>query len=215
MNHMPNILLQCDFDGTVTDKDVSFFLLDTFGDSNWHQLFRDYQEGKITVGQFNREAFATVKVSRQELLDAIRGRFHLRPGFKEMLGLCERKGYRLVIVSNGLDFYVDDFLQNEGLSDIEFHAAKTEFGTHGLNVQYIAPDGTAIDKGFKDSYVSLFLKEGYRVTYIGDGGSDFGPAKRCQHIFARESLLSHCQQSGVLCTPFNDFNDIVRVMRTW
>jgi len=212
---MTKTLIQCDFDGTITDEDISFYLLDVFGHDSWRDLFRIYQEGNITVGHFNREAFARVKASRQELLNAVKGRFMLRPGFKELKELCVKKDFRLVIVSNGLDFYIEDFLHREGLDDIEFHAAKTEFNSRGLGVNYFDPAGGSIDKGFKDSYVKLFLNQGYQLAYIGDGSSDFAPASLCQHIFARETLLSRCLQNNVPCTPFSDFNDITRVIGSW
>jgi len=35
-------MVQCDFDGTITEEDVSFFLLDTFADGDWRQLWKDY-----------------------------------------------------------------------------------------------------------------------------------------------------------------------------
>ncbi len=31
-------LVQCDFDGTVTEEDVSFMLLDAFANGGWRQL---------------------------------------------------------------------------------------------------------------------------------------------------------------------------------
>jgi 2-hydroxy-3-keto-5-methylthiopentenyl-1-phosphate phosphatase len=212
---MTKILIQCDFDGTVTDEDVSFLLLDAFSDIDWREYFSRYQEGKITVGRFNRLAFGTVKASRREMLDYIRGKFSVRRGFKNLARLCRQKGFRFVIVSNGLDFYIEEVLKAQGLSGLEFHAAKTGFDPQGLKVQYIGPDGTVLDSDFKDSYVSSFLNEGNRVIYIGDGRSDLAPAKRCHHIFARESLLERCQQNGIACTPFVDFNDIIRTMESW
>ena len=37
-------LIQCDFDGTVTEEDVSFFLLDAFAQGDWRALLREYKE---------------------------------------------------------------------------------------------------------------------------------------------------------------------------
>ena len=50
-------LVQCDFDGTITEEDVSFLLLDTFTDGNWRQMLEDYHEGRISVGVFNTRAY--------------------------------------------------------------------------------------------------------------------------------------------------------------
>ena len=37
------ILIQCDFDGTITEEDISFLLLDAFASSDWRQLLSGYK----------------------------------------------------------------------------------------------------------------------------------------------------------------------------
>ena len=169
-------LIQCDFDGTITTEDASFILLDEFADGDWKHLWRRYEQGKISVGHFNRQAFAMVKADKQNLLEATRGRLKMRAGFQEFVAYCHRKGYRLVIVSNGLDFYIEAILRDIGMEEIEVFAARTQFHPEGLRVQYIGPDDKEIDDDFKKTYVSLFLESGYRVVYIGNGASDIALA---------------------------------------
>jgi len=209
------ILVQCDFDGTVTEADVSFMMLDAFADGDWRQLFRQYQEGKITVGRFNTDAFAMVRADRQQLLAAIKGKVKIRPGFHQLVGCCRQKGFRLVIVSNGLDFYIEEILKDIGLGNIEVFAAHTRFHADGPKVRYIGPEGQPLDNDFKGSYVNLFLNEGYRIIYVGNGTSDMAPASRCHHIFATDDLLNLCQQQNLDCTPFTDFNQVVSALERW
>ena len=129
---MTKTLIQCDFDDTVTYKDISFFLLDAFAGAEWREHLEKYQAGKISVGEFNRLSFSMVKASRREMLDYIKDRVRLRPGFQEFAPFCREKGFRLVIVSNGLDFYITEILKGLRLSDIEHHAAETRFNPEGL-----------------------------------------------------------------------------------
>ena len=138
-------LVQCDFDGTITEEDVSFMMLDAFANGDWRQIFKKYQEGQISVGRFNSDAFAMVTAGRQDLLEAVTDKVKIRPGFDKFVTCCRRKGYRLVIVSNGLDFYIEEILRNIGMGDIEFSAAQTHFHSDGLKVQYIGPDGSHLD----------------------------------------------------------------------
>ncbi len=208
-------LVQCDFDGTITEKDVSFMMLDAFADGDWRQIHREYQEGKISVGRFNTGAFAMVKADRESLLKAVMGKIKIRPGFRQLVACCRRQGFRFVIVSNGLDFYIEANLRDMGMGDIEVFAAKTRFHPNGLKVQYMGPDGSHLDEGFKDAYVNSFLSEGYRIVYIGNGISDFSPARQCHYIFATGNLLARCQQANVECTPFTDFYEVVRVLELW
>lgn len=205
-------LVQCDFDGTITKEDVSFKLLDAFADGDWRRLFRKYQDGQITVGRFNTEAFAMVRADRASLLALANNLVKIRPGFPELVSLCHHQGFRLVIVSNGLDFYIQEILQNLELGAIEVFAARTRFHPQGVEVQYIGPDGSHLDENFKGAYVDSFLKAGYRVIYAGNGDSDVQPARKCHYVFATGNLLAHCQQASIDCIPFTDFNEVVRVL---
>jgi 2-hydroxy-3-keto-5-methylthiopentenyl-1-phosphate phosphatase len=155
------ILVQCDFDGTITEGDVSFAILDACGRSDWRKLFQDYEDGKISVGRFNTEAFSTVKADKNTLLEMVRKETKVRPGLRALVAACRRKGYRFVIVSNGLRFYIDDILHSLGLSGIEVFAAETEFLPGGLKVQYISPDGKYLDDDFKIAYLNFSIS---RVT---------------------------------------------------
>jgi len=205
-------IVQCDFDGTITEEDVSFLLMDAFTDGNWKQLLNECREGKISVGFFNTKAFAMVKADRQTLLDFIfrKSKVEIRPGFNELLTCCSKKGFKFVIVSNGLDFYIEAILRDIGIENIEVFAAQTQFGADGLQVKYIGPDGNQLEAGFKESYTQLFLSRGYRVVYVGNGISDSFPARQSHHIFATGDLLAYCKQTNLDCVPFDDLNDVVR-----
>ena len=202
-------LVQCDFDGTITEEDVSFLLLDTFANGDWRQLLTEYREDKLSVGSFTTKAFAMVRANRQTLLKLVRNSVKIRAGFHELLAYCRRKGFRFVIVSNGLDFYIEAILRDIGIDNIEVLAAQTHFGPKGLEVKYTGPEGNQLQDSFKEPYIRLFLRNGYRVVYIGNGTSDTSPAKLAHHIFATDELLDYCKETNLKCTPFADLNDVV------
>jgi len=203
------MLIQCDFDGTITKEDVSFMLLDAFAPANWREWLQRYREQKISVSEFNTRAFAMLKASKAELLKAARDKVRLRAGLHELVSYCRNQGFRFVIVSNGLDFYITAILKDAGLRDIEVYAAKTQFYHRGLKVQYIGPDNTSLVSDFKEAYTRTFLRQGYRVVYVGNGPSDIAPAILSHHVFATDGLLECCRETNLKCTPFNDLNDIV------
>ena len=209
-------MVQCDFDGTITEKDVSFLLLDTFADGNWRQLWKDYVEGKMSVGAFNTKAFAMVKADRQTLLDFVltSGKVRIRPGFRELLGYCSRQGLGFVIVSNGLVFYIEAILENMGIEGIEVFAAQSQFTPEGMVVKYIGTDGNQMEDGFKEAHTELFRRRGYSVVYVGDGLSDIYPARQAIYVFAIGALLKRCRETRLECIPFNDLNDVVRGLET-
>ncbi len=206
------ILVQCDFDNTIAAFDVSFMLLDAFADGNWRQILQEYRERKMPVGVFSQRTFAMIKVDKATMLDYLfaDNRVSVRPGFKELLKVCEQKGFKFVIVSNGLTFYIDAVLNSIGVSGIPVFAAQTEFSPDGLKIMYINPDGQQVLDKFKQSYVESHLSEGYRVVYIGDGYSDIAPANLADHVFARDDLLNHYRENNLKCMPFDDLNDVVK-----
>ena len=207
-------LVQCDFDGTITAEDTSFFLLDSFAQGDWRSWLQEYREHRIPVGEFNIRAFSLIKADKTSLLEAIEDKIVIRPGFHELVDYCSTRGFRFVIVSNGLDFYIEDILKRLGLERVEFHAARTYFDPRGLRVQYIGPDGRELRDNFKEAYLKLFLNQGYQVAYVGNGDSDISPAKQAHHVFARGELLDYFQENGLPCQPFEDLRDVVRALKS-
>ncbi len=206
----PKTLVQCDFDGTITEEDVSFSILDAFANGDWRQLLADHREGRISVGHFNQKAFAMVRASEHAMTELAKRKAKTRDGLEELVNRCHRNEFRLVIVSNGLDFYIKEILEDVGIDDIEVFAAQTEFRPEGIQVQYVGPNGDLLDEGFKEAYTKLFLAEGYRIMYVGNGVSDVGPAQLAHHIFACSELLRFCREANIPCTPFVNLGDVAK-----
>lgn len=209
------LAVQCDFDGTITEEDVSFLILDTFVGDKWREMLTEYMEGRIPVGAFNKKVFAMVKADKQTQLDVIfnSDRVKIRPGFKELVDFCSQQDYRFVIVSNGLLFYIEALLKREGLKNIEVFAAANEFSPDGMIASYIGPDGHEMDAGFKESYTKLLIKDGYEVVYIGNGVSDVYSSRLAYKIFATGDLLRKCEEETLVCTPFDDLYDVVKGLK--
>ncbi len=206
-------LLQCDFDGTITAQDVAFLILDKYAEGDWRQVHDEYRRAKIPVGEFNRRVFAMVRAGKEELTRYVRKHAQLRAGLPELVQVCREKDFRFVIVSNGLDFYIETILKDWGLGDVEFHAAETCFDPRGLKVRYVGPNGDELEDAFKEAYTRLFLSQGYRTIYVGDGYSDFVAANLAHHVFAIGNLLERCQRVNRACAAFSDLRDIAESIR--
>lgn len=201
-------IIQCDFDGTITEDDASFYLLDAYAEGDWRSILKEYKEGRITVGEFNTRAFAMIKADESTLLSKLDENVRVRPGFRELLDYCAYRGFRFVIVSNGLQFYVEAILRALGVNGIEAHAATNAFERDGVRVQYVAPDGTVLQDGFKEAYMKLYLSEGYRVVYVGNGTSDSYASRHAHVVFATGDLLTYYLRHGLPCIPFDDLTEV-------
>ena len=211
---MVKLAVQIDFDGTVTEQDISFLLLDTYAGPRWRVYETEYVEGRIQVGTFNQKVFGMVKTDCQTMTDFVltSDEVKIRPGFRELIDYCRRQSLKIVIVSNGLIFYINAILENLGLNGIEVHAAENEFSPDGMTVCYRGPDGAVIDTGFKEAYTIELKNEGYDVIYVGDGASDIYPSRLARHVFATSTLLERCREEKLPCTPFNDFYEVIRCL---
>ena len=205
-------LVQCDFDGTITDGDVSFQILDEFTGAGWRDKLNEYTQGKISVNRFNASVFSKVKVDKETLDNFVRAKAVIRPGLDDLLQACRERDFRFVIVSNGMMFYIDAILKMLKLNE-EFVAARANFKLEGMEAWYEGPDGQPVEEGFKEAYTNYFLRQGYRIIYVGNGTSDFPAARLCSHIFSIDNLTASCKQAGVDHTPFTDLHGVAKGLR--
>ena len=203
-------LIQCDFDGTVTEEDAAYFLLDQFAQGDWRRVLGDYEQHRISVREFSVRAFAMIKTDKFTLLRALKDKVKVRPGFHELVDYCREKGLRFVIVSNGLAFYERAMLRYLGLASIEVYGAHASFRLKGMKVKYVGPDGKEPNDGFKETYTRWFLGQRYRVIYIGNGDSDIVPARHAHYVFATDELLAFFRENNLECQPFRTFFDVIR-----
>jgi 2-hydroxy-3-keto-5-methylthiopentenyl-1-phosphate phosphatase len=212
---MKKTAVQLDFDGTVTEEDVSFLLLDKYVGSKWRKHLEEYSSGDITVGAFNKKVFGMLQANRKTMTDFVLSSPHVktRRGLWELVDYCKKKDIRVIIVSNGLRFYIEAILKKKGISGVEIHAAENIFSPAGMKVRYIWPDGKEVDDGFKEAYTDMLVKQGFQVFYVGDGNSDIYSARKAQYVCATTELLERCQAEELNWYPFEDFHDVMKVLR--
>jgi 2-hydroxy-3-keto-5-methylthiopentenyl-1-phosphate phosphatase len=208
--------VQLDFDGTVTEEDVSFLLLDTYVGGGWRDYLKEYTEGRISVGAFNKKVFGMMKADEKTLTDFVltSDRVKIRPGFKELIDYCGEKGYKTVIVSNGLIFYIKTILHKLGIDGLTIHAAESTFSSDGMKVRYLGPEGKEVDAGFKEAYTRMLCQQGYQVVYVGDGKSDIYPSRLARYVCATADLLKRCRAENLKCYPFIDFFDVIKIIES-
>ncbi len=207
------MIVQCDFDGTITTNNLSLLLRERFAIGDWQKIESDYLRGQLTVEVSNMRQYALIKESREKLQEFARQNVEVRLGFLEFTELCRIAGVRLVIVSSGLDFYIEAALDKIGASDLELHCARTAFGEDGIVVSYLDPEGNIIEEGFKKKWLAWLKGQSDSVTYIGDGLSDLEVACAADHVFATGHLHTLLSTASVPHHTFSDFHDILRQMR--
>ena len=207
-------IIQLDFDGTVTIEDVSFLLLDKFASGNWRRYLDAYNSARMSLGAFSKKVFGMIKADKKTLTDFVltSDRVKVRPGFKEFLDYCKETDYKVIIVSNGLTFYIEAILKKLGVDGLDIHAAENISSSDGMRVQYLGPDGKELETGFKEAYTDMLCQKGYQVIYIGDGNSDIYSSRKATYVCATANLLQYCREENLKCFPFNDFHDVIKAL---
>jgi len=202
------MIIQCDFDGTIIRNNLSVLIRERFAPDAWRAIEADYLEGRISVEESNRRQFALIKEPKKRLQEFVRGHIDVRQGFPELIANCEAKGNRLVIVSSGLDFYIDTALSELGMCDTELYCGKTEFNEKGIMVSYADQKGNAIKQGFKISKLNWLKQRDKTIVYIGDGLSDLEAARHANYVFATGHLAILLTEEHIYWSSFDNFFDI-------
>ena len=202
------MIIQCDFDGTIIRNNLSVLIRERFAPEAWRAIETDYLEGRITVEESNRRQFALIKEPKERLQEFVRRNIDVRQDFLEFTANCEAKGNLLVIVSSGLDFYIETVLSEIGMPNIELYCGKTEFTEKGIMVSYTDEEGNTIEDGFKIACMNWLKKRDNPIIYIGDGLSDLEAARSANYVFATGHLAKLLEEEYISWSSFDNFIDI-------
>ena len=209
---MKKIAILCDFDGTVACEDVGNLLFQTFSDADeCLDMVDQWKQGLISSRDcLSREA-SLARVSREALDHFILQR-RLDPYFKDFVDFAGRRGLEVVIVSDGLDYYIERMLLRSGLAHIDFFANALDLNDHCLHVRFPYYDMMDCRScgNCKTYHMEKYKANGYFVVYIGNGFSDRCPSKYADFVFAKGDLLDFCRKNGVESTEFRNFRDVER-----
>ncbi|MFC2034075.1 MtnX-like HAD-IB family phosphatase [Chloroflexota bacterium] len=203
------MIIQCDFDGTIIKNNMSVLIREEFSQDDWKKIDSDYNRGLISVEESNKLQFKPIKAPKEKLQEFIRQHIELRAGFLELLSYCQNRDIELIIVSSGLDFYIETVLEEIGIQDLELHCGTTTFNDNGISISYYDPDGNILNQGFKLKYLNWLKKRDRKIVYAGDGLSDLEASLHTNYVFAISHLLELLKDKAVPYSSFSDFHDLL------
>lgn len=205
----------CDFDGTLATEDIGKEIFLKFAGVEAAALGAQYVNGQITAREcLLREAAAVVDVQPDRLLEFI-DQFQVEPTFGEFRAFCAARDIPIVVLSDGLDVYVERILRRSGFGDVAFFANHLSFvqerSTTKLRVSFSYTDSECEFCGnCKRNHMLTGSSEDDIIVYIGDGISDRCPVHYADVVFAKKSLIKYCQKENISYHEFLDFTDIQR-----
>jgi len=206
------IAVLCDFDGTVARDDVGNLLFQKFSDAKKSRVaIREWKDGLISSRECLEREADMARVSREALDEFIVER-KLDPYFKDFVDFARRRDMEIVIVSDGLDYYIEKMLIRTGLAHLDFYANAVKLNENTLRVKF--PFYDLLDckscGNCKTYHMEKYKADGYFVVYVGNGFSDRCPSEYADLVFAKGDLLRYCRKNGVESTSFDNFRDVER-----
>ena len=213
-----SLRLFVDFDGTVTTRDVGHAVFSRFlprekVESGWHTwILGEWKAGRMSSRECLTLECNTVQITRDELDTELDG-FSLTPGFAETIHWCSERAVPVMVLSDGLDYYIEYILEKYGLGDLEYHANSIRFENGSLGVEFPSMEhGCGRCGNCKRWHIESRRRDGDIIVYAGDGYSDRFAVRSADMVFARADLAAFCDAEGIEYTPFETFFDVLEVL---
>ncbi len=207
-------LVLCDFDGTISARDVGHEVIKRFMDGDWLEIDEAYAAGKIgSMAAYQRIA-SLLKVSREEMEEYTSSISGMDPHFREFHRFCRDRGYEIKIVSDGLDFYIDFILKRYGFEDIEFHSNIIRFHENrSVTIEFPRYNKECAKCGTCKSLLLQQYRRHYdTIVYIGDGYSDVCPSQYADLVLGKDILYEKCLRKERACIYYRNFKDVREIL---
>ena len=205
----------CDFDGTVTSRDVGYHLFHHFSNGRNEPLVRKWKAGTLSSRDCLQQEAALIRTTAGEVF-AYLDTFELTRGFPEFEERCRLSGVPLIIASDGLDLYIEHILKRYGLSRIPVLCNIGRVRDGAVEIEFPYPLGACGRcgncKGERIAEYRGSRAEDVEVVFIGDGLSDTCAIDQADLLFAKKDLARYCEANNIAYTTFDTFCDITRVL---
>lgn len=207
-----------DFDGTITQLDVTDVILEQYADPSWREVEGQWLRGEIGSRECLERQAALVRVSTEQL-DALIDAIPLDPDFPEFFRFVRDQQLPFYIVSDSFDYVIRRVLKRLGANG-ELENGRHLFST-GLQMDQgklqvsFAHSKEGCEHGCATCKPSVIrnVRDEYRpVIFVGDGLSDRFAVEEADMVFAKHELLAYCRQHNLPCRPFQTFSDVQKVV---
>jgi len=196
--------LVLDWDGTVTETDSLWMVLDEFGDPEvFASVEGSLAEGRLSFQEVMELEFATVTAPVAEVAAFLCREVRIRPGFAELVA-----AERPLLLSSGFHELIQPVLAREGV-EAELRANRIEAQLDGWRVLWRDPEPCPV---CGDLCKRRSLPPA-PFAYAGDGYSDRCAAVAADRVFARDGLAEWLGAEGVGFERFEDLRDVLAALR--
>jgi 2,3-diketo-5-methylthio-1-phosphopentane phosphatase/HAD superfamily hydrolase (TIGR01509 family) len=208
-------LILCDFDGTISLRDMGYVLVNRFSSGDWESIDRDFRDGKIGSKEAYTQISNILTGDESTVLRFVHEHSNLDLSFPRFYQYCREKNIDVKIVSDGLDFYIKTILEIHHLSEIPFYANAAHFREGGgIDISFpYSGEECGLCGTCKKTLIHRHRKEYDSIFFVGNGLSDRCGAQEADFVFAKDSLYAYCVEQEITCHYFDSFEEILDDLR--
>ena len=211
---MKEITIVSDFDGTITKEDGLYNFIERYAKGNWQKVEQAWVNGEISSKECLIREFKLVPDLSEELIADFVKSVEIDEYFKDFYQTITEKNIDFYIVSDGIDYFIDKILHQNGLDNVKVISNHGYFRGEFFEITF--PNDFSECKnnsGTCKCNVLSSLRKNYRkIIYIGDGVSDFCVAHKADILYAKSKLAEYCKNEKINYIKYSSFNDIIPSM---
>jgi 2,3-diketo-5-methylthio-1-phosphopentane phosphatase len=211
----PIVLSNCrvffDFDNTMTTSDVLDDIIRRFSvNDEWIDLEKAWDQEKIGTKECLEGQLGGVRITKKALHKFLKG-VELDPHFHQLLSLLVREGIKPVILSDNFTYIVEWILRYHGIKDLKVYGNNLRFWRNHVIPSFPYDNPFCINCAHcKKIHLTKDKTEDKLIVYVGDGHSDFCPARVSDIVFAKDNLLRFMVKEELPYIAYKDLGDVYR-----
>ncbi|MDP4161873.1 MAG: 2-hydroxy-3-keto-5-methylthiopentenyl-1-phosphate phosphatase [Bacillota bacterium] len=213
---MSQVVIYCDFDGTITEKDNIIAIMKKFAPNGWETVKDQILSREVSIRKGVGELFSRVPSSLKEDIKRFAlENLRIRKGFKEFVTFTRENNIPLYIVSGGIDFFVLPALEEFGPFDAIF-CNGSDFSGENIHILWPHSCDSLCENDCGCCKPSVIRKLGHSDSLkivIGDSVTDFEAAKQADFVLATDFLKEKCEQWEINHQGFETFYDCIDAIK--
>jgi len=206
---MNDIVIFCDFDGTITTEDTIDKLLEIYADKKWLEIEELWEEGKIGSKECLERQLDCINNFSEELLNEFIDSIKIDNTFIEFIHNIKAQNIDFYIISDGFKLFIEKILEKNGIKDIKIFSNRITLDNDKLIASF-PHNRTACEAqaGMCKCNTIKNIALERKIIYIGDGRSDMCASKHADILYAKKKLADYCSNRSIDFIKFENFNDV-------
>ena len=214
---MTQLIIFCDFDGTITMNDNIIAIMKHFQPEGWEEILQKAMNQEISIKATIGSMFALLPSSQREVvIQFALDNMQIRPGFADFLSYCHEQDIQFLVTSGGIDFFVYPTLQPFGIEKQQIFCNQSNFTQERIIIEWPHPcdEQCSQDCGMcKATLIRSYPANQYTRILIGDSITDFAGAKLADFIFARSHLATECSKLEMPYFAYESFFEVMEQLK--